>query len=212
MMTRTIALALFTAPLAALGLSAAPAAAQADTSGTLAQVQNHLQAVASMTADFTQTDRKGQVATGKLLLKKPGKIRFAYSKDIPMLIVADGKALTMIDYGVKQVQRWPIKNSPLSVLLDPTRDMSKYGKVLPTGDSNVVSVQVKDAKRPEYGVITMVFVRQASAPGGLMLRGWVALDAQNNRTTINLSNQKFNVPVADSSFTWVDPRKKTRGR
>lgn len=213
-MNKTLALALLTAPLIGAGLlPATPAVAQGNNAAAqLAMVQAHLKAVSSMTADFTQTDRKGQTVTGDLLLKKPGKIRFAYNNDVPLLIVADGKALTMIDYDVKQVQRWPIKNSPLSVLLDPNHDMSRYGKIIETGDPNVVSVEVKDPKRPEYGVINMVFVKQASAPGGLMLRGWVALDAQNNRTSIRLSNQRFNVAVADSSFRWTDPRKKTRGR
>lgn len=213
-MNKTLALALLSAPLIGAGLlPAAPAVAQGSSAAAqLAMVQAHLKAVSSMTADFTQTDRKGQTVTGDLLLKKPGKIRFSYSKDVPLLIVADGKALTMIDYGVKQVQRWPIKNSPLSVLLDPNHDMSRYGKIVETGDPNVVSVEVKDPKRPEYGVINMVFVKQAAAPGGLMLRGWVALDAQSNRTSIRLSNQRFNVAVADSSFRWTDPRKKTRGR
>ena len=32
-----------------------------------------------------------------------------------MLIVGDGRALNFIDYDVRQVQRWPINNSPLSV-------------------------------------------------------------------------------------------------
>src|SRR3546814_17962672 len=58
----------------------------------------------------------------------------------------------------------------------------------------------------------MVFVRDAAAPAGLRLRGWVALDSQNNRTRIDLSNQKFNVAVADSAFRWTDPRPKRRGR
>ena len=40
-----------------------------------------------------------------------------------MLIVGDGKALTLIDYEVRQVQRWPIGNSPLAVLLDPNQDL-----------------------------------------------------------------------------------------
>ncbi len=57
----------------------------------------------------------------------------------------------------------------------------------------------------------MVFARNAAAPGGLMLQGWVALDAQNNRTTVRLSNQRFNAPVSDGAFRWNDPRK-TGGR
>ena len=125
---------------------------------------------------------------------------------------ADGKALTMIDYEVRQVQRWPVKNSPLAALLDPDRDLTKYAKVLPTGSNDVLSVEVKDPKRPEYGTITMVFTRDAAAPAGLRLRGWVALDAKNNRTRIDLSNQKFNVAVADSAFRWTDPRPNRRGR
>ena len=208
-LTRAAALALAPAAAAALTFGV-PAIAQ--SSGTLSAVQSHLKATTSMTADFTQTDRNGQRLSGQLTLKRPGKIRFQYQKGVPLLIVGDGSSLTMIDYEVKQVQRWPVKNSPLGALLDPDRDLSKYARVLPTGNDDVLSVEVKDPKRPEYGTITVVFVRDGSAPGGLRLRGWVALDSQNNRTRIDLSNQKFNVAVADSSFKWTDPRPKQRGR
>ncbi|HMN54489.1 MAG TPA: outer membrane lipoprotein carrier protein LolA [Sphingopyxis sp.] len=197
------------APFAAVGLAvAAPAIAQ--SASALASVQAHLKSTSSMTADFVQTDRNGQRLTGKLTLKRPGKMRFQYQKDVPLLIVGDGSRLTMIDYQVKQVQSWPVRNSPLGALLDPDRDLSKYAKVLPTGSSDVLSVEVKDPKRPEYGTITMVFVRDGSSPAGLRLRGWVALDSQNNRTRIDLSNQKFNVAVADSAFKWTDPRPRKR--
>src|SRR3546814_1237368 len=99
----------------------------------------------------------------------------------------------MIDYEVKQVQSWPVKNAPLGVLLDPERDISRYATLVPTDSKDVLSVEVKDPKRPEYCTITMVFVRDAAAPAGLRLRGWFALDSQNNRTRIDLSNPKFNV-------------------
>lgn len=208
-LTRAVALAL--APLAAVGLAATvPAIAQ--SSSTLASVQSHLKLTSSMTADFVQTDRNGQRLSGQLTLKRPGKIRFQYQKGVPLLIVGDGSSLTMIDYEVRQVQRWPVKNSPLGALLDPDRDLTRYAKVIPTGSTDVLSVEVKDPARPEYGTITMVFVRDGSAPAGLRLRGWVALDSQNNRTRIDLSNQKFNVAVADSAFRWTDPRPNKRGR
>ncbi|KAK0331477.1 hypothetical protein LTR94_028777, partial [Friedmanniomyces endolithicus] len=131
-----------------------------------------------MTAAFSQTDRNGQVLTGTLTLKKPGKIRFQYQKGVPLLIVGDGKALTFIDYSVRQVQRWPIGNSPLGVLLDPKRDITRFAKIVPSNAPGVVSVEAYDPGRPQYGRITLVFARQASAPAGLMLQGWVALDAQ----------------------------------
>src|SRR6218665_3677719 len=108
------------APVAAVGLAiAAPAIAQ--SASALSSVQSHLKSTSSMTADFVQTDRNGQRLNGKLTLKRPGKIRFQYQKGVPLLIVGDGSSLTMIDYEVRQVQRWPVKNSPLGALLDPDR-------------------------------------------------------------------------------------------
>ena len=194
-------------PLAVLAATAVPAAAQ---TGDLAAVQRHLSAVNTMTAAFSQTDRNGQVLTGTLTLKKPGKIRFQYQKGVPILIVGDGKALTFIDYSVRQVQRWPIGNSPLGVLLDPNKDISRFAKIVPSSDPRVVTLDGYDAKHPEYGRITLVFARDAGAPAGLMLQGWVQLDAQGNRTTIRLSGQKFNAPVSDGMFRWNDPRRQGR--
>jgi outer membrane lipoprotein-sorting protein len=169
-----------------------------------------LRGITTLKADFTQTDRNGQRLTGALTLKNPGRIRFQYAPGVPLLIVSDGKALTMIDYEVRQVQRWPIGNSPLGALLDPKRDVSRYGKLQPTGDPNVVSIEVRDNAHPEYGVITLIFVRQASAPGGLELVSWVALDSQNRRTTIRLSNHQYGVAVLDNAFRYNDPRGSSR--
>ncbi|MBB4086669.1 LolA family protein [Sphingomonas carotinifaciens] len=190
---------------AAVALVPAPVLAQA--TGDLAAVQRHLQSVTTMTADFSQTDRAGKVLTGTVTLKKPGKIRFQYEKGVPLLIVAEGGALTFIDYSVRQVQRWPIRNSPLGVLLDPDRDITRFAKIVPSTDQRLVSVEANDPKHPEYGRITLVFARDSAAPAGLMLQGWVALDGQNNRTTIRLSNQRFGAPVSDSTFRWNDPRR-----
>lgn len=197
---------LFAVPLGlAVALSAAAAAFAAPATGDLAMVQNHLRAVDSLTADFSQTDRNGKTLDGTLTLKKPGKIRFQYEKGVPILIVGDGQALWFVDYSVRQKQRWPIGNSPLGVLLDPNKDITRFAKVVNGADPRVISVEANDPRHPEYGRITLVFARNASAPGGLMMQGWVALDAQNNRTTIRLSNQTFNAPVADRVFRWTDP-------
>lgn len=204
MFSRSLALAFRSASLLAAPLLVAAAPAPG-----LDQVEQHLKAVTSMTADFSQEDRNGHVLNGTLTLKQPGKIRFQYQKGVPQLIVADGRAFYFIDYQVRQVQRWPIGSSPLRVLLDPSR-MASYATVKPTADPRIVSVEVYDTKRPEYGRITMVFQKDSASPAGLKLQGWVALDAQNNRTTIRLSNQRFNVAVADSSFRWNDPRPQGR--
>lgn len=181
-----------------------PAAAQA--AGELDRAVAALRAIGTMQANFVQTDRNGRRASGVLTLKRPGRIRFQYQPGIPMLIVADGNAMTFIDYETRQVQRWPIRNSPLGALLDPTRDVRKYGRLLGIADPGVVMIEVRDRSHPEYGVITMRFHRNAGAPGGLELAGWIALDSQNKQTSIALSGQRYGLAISDNMFRFNDPR------
>jgi outer membrane lipoprotein-sorting protein len=196
---------------AALPVSAIIATQPAEAAaGDLDQAVAALRSITTMQADFVQTDRNGQSVAGVMTLKRPGKIRFEYAKGVPLLIVSNGKSMYMVDYEVKQVQRWPIGNSPLGALLDPNRDVKQFGKLLATGHPDVISIEVRDTKHPEYGIITLIFARDASAPGGLRLTHWVALDSQNNRTTVRLRNQRYGMTVADSAFTFKDPRRTSR--
>ncbi len=105
------------------------------------------------------------------------------------------------------MQRWPIGDSPLSVLLDPSRDLSRFARVV-RSDDQVVMIEARDRRRREFGTITLAFARVPSAPAGLLLQGWNTVDAQNNLTSVRLSSQRFNVPVADSAFRWTDPRRR----
>lgn len=203
------ALALGLAPGDSVRLTA-PAAAQSAATSDLDRVVGALRAISTMKADFTQTDRQGNTLRGVMTLKRPGKIRFDYGKDADFLVVSNGKSLFVVDYEVKQVERWPIGNSPLGALFDPGKDVKRFGKIVQTGNKDVFSVEVRDPKKPEFGMITLIFVKNASAPGGLQLTHWVALDAQNNRTRVALSNQRYGVAVADSAFTFTDPRRSAR--
>ncbi|WP_379553379.1 LolA family protein [Qipengyuania sp. DGS5-3] len=203
----TLALALGVALPATFTAAPAPALAAA---GDLDSAVTALRGIATMKADFTQTDRSGRSIGGELSLKRPGKIRFEYEESAQLLVVSNGKSMYLIDYEVDQVQRWPIRNSPLGALLDPDRDVKKYGRLVPTGHSNVVSIEVRDPKRPEFGIITLIFQRDRSAPGGLQLTHWVALDAQNHRTTVRLRNHRYGVSIADRAFTFRDPRRSSR--
>ncbi|MEA3015932.1 MAG: hypothetical protein QOI38_654 [Sphingomonadales bacterium] len=205
-MLRFRALALAAAPLAAAAaLAPAPVAAQANNG--LALVQAHLRAVTTMTASFSQTDQRGRTLGGTVSLKRPGRIRFDYGRSANMLIVGDGRALNFVDYDVRQVSRWPINDSPLSVLLNPNQDLARFSRVT-RNDAQVLMLEARDPRRREFGTITIAFAKSGSAPGGLILQGWTTLDAQNNRTTVRLSNQRFNVPVADSAFRYTDPRRR----
>jgi len=183
-------------------------AAPAATSGDLKAVESSLAATRSMTADFVQTDGKGRQLTGTLSLKRPGKIRFAYGRGVNALLVADGKTLHYLDYDVAQHSKWAIGSSPLAVLLAPNPDLGRIARIVASNNPQVVVVRARDARRPEFGTLVLAFVRNGAAPGGLRLEGWTAIDAQNKKTTVRLSNQRFNVAVPDSAFSFTEPKRK----
>ena len=200
MLMKTFARALV--PMAIVATVPASAAAP---SPDLAQLKAHLSGVQTMTANFTQTDARGRNASGTLQMKRPGRIRFQYGGG-DLLLVADGTRLTFLDYSVGQKSSWPLSRTPLGPLLSGSPDFNGKAEILPSNDKRVVVARAKSAG--QYGQLTLAFLRNASAPGGLQLYGWTAIDPQNNRTTVKLSNVRFNTGVPDSAFTYDEPKKK----
>jgi outer membrane lipoprotein-sorting protein len=183
----------------ALSLSAATLAAT-----PLENVAASLKATTSLSADFAQTGPDGKVLTGRMILARPGKIRFQYDK-AKLLIVGNGRTLTFVDYSVRQVSQWPVKSTPLGILLASEPDLSRVAKVI-AEDKNGVIVEARDPKRPEFGTLEIAFARNAAAPGGLSLEGWAARDAQGGRTETRLSGAKYNADLSKADFGFRDPR------
>lgn len=206
-MTFTSVSARLLAPVAAVAMLGGTAAV-AQSANQLRQVESHLAATQSMTANFVQTDARNRSLQGTVQLKRPGRIRFEYGGGANMLLVGNGKTLSFIDYDVGQKNSWNIGNSPLSVLLAPRPDLNRIARIMPTQDPRVLLVRARDARRPEFGTIILAFVKSPSAPGGLLLEGWTTIDAQNKRTTIKLNNQRYNVAVPEAAFAYAEPKRR----
>ena len=197
--------------LTAFATTVVLASAPAHAAGTIdvKAVERALSATTTLSADFRQTAADGRVASGTVQLKRPGRFRFDYGKDTRYLVVADGQRLSFVDYKVSQVSQWPIRSTPLGVLLDPKADLSRIARILPADASPVpgqIAVEAQDPKRPDFGKILFFLKADSTAPGGLSLTGWRVTDAQNNLTVVELSNMRFNQPINDSAFRFRDPR------
>ena len=188
------------------GALAVAVPAIAAESPDLARLKSHIAAVQTMTADFVQTDARGRSAAGTLQLKRPGRVRFQYGSN-DLLLVADGKRLTFLDYQVGQKSSWPLDKTPLGPLLSSSPDFNGKAQILPSTNPRVV---VARARNTSYGQLTLAFLRSASAPGGLQLYGWTAVDPQGHRTTVRLSDVRYNVAVPESAFTYAEPTKRAR--
>jgi outer membrane lipoprotein-sorting protein len=189
-------------PVAIVAVAAPAVGAE---SADMAKLASHISTVQTMSANFVQTDAKGRSAAGKLQLKRPGRVRFEYGSG-DLLLVANGKTLSFIDYQVGQKSSWPLNRTPLGVLLSGSPDLKGRAQIVPNNDSRIMLVRARDPA--QYGSIVLAFVRSPSAPGGLQLYGWTAIDAQNKRTTVKLSNVRYNIAVPDSAFTYAEPKKR----
>jgi len=198
--SKTLARALIPATVIAV---AAPSAA-ADDAG-MQMLAGHISSVQTMTANFVQTDQRGRSAAGTMQLKRPGRVRFQYGSG-DLVLVANGKTLSFVDYQVGQKSSWPLNKTPLGVLLSGSPNLKGRAQVMPSQDPRILVVRARDPA--QYGSILLAFVRSPSAPGGLQLHGWTAIDAQNKKTTVRLSNVRYNVAVSDSAFTYREPKKK----
>jgi len=205
-MTFTTSFARALIPVAIVAAAVPAAAAAGNPTADLAKLKSHIGAVQTMTANFVQTDAKGRSAAGTLQLKRPGKVRFQYGSG-DLLLVADGSRLFFLDYQVGQKSSWPLGRTPLGPLLSGSADFNGKAQILPNNDDRIV---VARAKNTSYGQLTLAFLRNGSSPGGLQLYGWTAIDPQGHRTTVKLTNVRYNVAVPESAFTFDEPKKRKR--
>jgi outer membrane lipoprotein-sorting protein len=193
------------APVAWCVAAFPPGAAMAAARRHMAQAVAALRAITTLHADFVQSDLNGGQVKGVMWLKRPGKICFQYAAGLSADDAVRRHALFMIDKQVNQTQRWPINNSPLGALLNPNKDVTQFGGVLPHGPG-VVAVEVRTGS-PEFGTTTLVFRRKGGAPGGMELESWITRDAQNRQTRIELTNQQYGVNAPeDSSASLIQGR------
>lgn len=192
-----------TALLAAMPLAeivpahALTSAEQAD----IDRVESYLNGIKSLSARFVQIGPGGELARGQLYMRRPGRLRFEYDPPTPILIVADGLWLVMHDKELGQVNRFPLYETPLGVLVAKEVDLSKGVDVRRVErKAGILRVTVTDTDHPDEGSLTIAF----SDPP-LLLRQWNVLDAQGGITNVSLNDVHINVPLKPELFTFVDP-------
>ena len=169
----------------------------------ISRVENYLSGLTSITADFSQTDVNGGLASGKFYLQRPGKMRWEYAPPTPILIVCDGSVLTYYDSELKQVSYVGIDDSLATFLTRSNIRLNSAGTKLTnfTSANSMIRATVIQTKKPDEGSLTLEF---SDAP--LQLRQLIVTDATGNSTHIQLQNIKYGETLPSSLFRFIDPR------
>ncbi len=207
METRMLALAL------ALAVSAAPAQATAapDAQALVRKVQAFYERTRDLTARFKQTYTyagfgRRQVSSGKLLVKKPGMMRWDYQKPSAKTVAVKGNLL--VQYEPDQNQAYVdehFDSSGMSAALTFLLGKGDLEKefLVSTAESGALVLRPREAD-PRVDTIELV----ANADG--QIAATRVVDGAGNVNEIQFEDVKRNVGLKDSAFDVKLPEGVTR--
>jgi outer membrane lipoprotein carrier protein len=194
-----------------------PAAAQQQSPADLARaLQQKYTGIRDFSTDFAHTYRGGVLKKeiterGRLLVKKPGKMRWDYTSPEPKQFVSDGLKVYSYIPADKQVIVGTIPandsaNTPALFLTgkgDLVRDFTPtQGEVPPGSPAGTRALKlVPKTPQPDYDWLVLLV-----DPSTLALRGMVTADSQGGTSVFSFTNLRENVGLADKEFVFKVPR------
>ena len=177
-----------------LGLAAAPPAL-ADIV-PLSALSRYLNEIRTAEGSFTQINADGSVSTGRILINRPGRMRFEYEGD-DLLVIAGGQQVAIFDgRSNTRPEQYPLSETPLNMILARNVDLAASGRVIGHSfDGTATRVLAQDPDRPEIGTIELVFTDDP-----IELRQWVITDGSGAQTTVVLGNMEEGGRIAEGLF------------
>ncbi len=188
-----------------LFFGSAAEASQAD----LAKIENYLNNLHSLKANFIQMASNGGTAEGKIYISKPSKMRMEYTAPEPLLIVGNGDYIIYHDKELDQITNIDYKDIPATVIL--TRKIKFDGTNLKVTDlykdSGQTSITVETPQTPGVKPITLVFDNEP-----FRLKQWKVIDPQNIEITVSLFDIEQDEALSDNLFKFDKSAGKSRSK
>ena len=167
-------------------------------------------------AEFTQTAFNKSLnqtipATGKVYLKKGGKLRWEYAEPTPQQIVSDGKTIWIYTPTLNQVNTGP---APEALAGPAGSFLSGLGKLREHFSVRLLNpAQPKDADgnvvldlTPKQPLPTLQRLILGFDPNGWRLRKAVVYDQFENTVTMQFTNLTINSGLEDKLFAFIPPK------
>ena len=160
------------------------------------RINAYLNEIKTLRADFLQVATNGEIASGKLYMSRPGKIRFEYKPPSPVLILSDGTFLIYIDKHLEGMTHFFLSNSPISFLVKKSVRITDDTEIISFSQkANIIRIKLAKLNQIDKGTITLNFTNQP-----FDLRKWVVTDPQGVETTVILSNMEKNITLNPKLF------------
>jgi outer membrane lipoprotein-sorting protein len=151
----------------------------------LSRISAYLNSFLTAEGDFTQVNADGTISTGRIYIKRPGRVRFEYAPPNDSLVMAGGGQVAIFDPKSNQPpEQYPLRRTPLNIILERNVDLGRAKMVVGhTSDGRTTSVVAQDPEHPEYGNIRLIFTDDP-----VQLRQWVITDEAGSQTTVVLGD------------------------
>ena len=183
--------------------------AQAQTAQDIKQIENYLNNMQSLQADFMQTASNGNTSEGKLYIAKPNKIRMEYADPTSVLIVGNGNYIVFNDKELDQVTNLDYTDVPATMILANTikidNNLLKIDDFYK--DSGTTSITLTPPSFTNVGPITLVFTNSP-----FELKQWKIIDPQDTEVTLSMYNVVRNAKLNDDLFKFKKTQKNHRRR
>jgi outer membrane lipoprotein-sorting protein len=161
-------------------LAATPALAE---ELSLSDISAYIDSLKAAETEFVQTNSDGTTTTGRLVIKRPYRMRFEYAPPDQTLVLASAATVAVFDPKSNEPPaQYPLSKTPLSLILGNKVDLTRAKMVVDHGEENgMTTVTAQDPQHPEYGNIKLFF-----SANPITLRAWIVTDDTGNRTQVEL--------------------------
>jgi outer membrane lipoprotein-sorting protein len=168
--------------IAMMLLLAAPASGQTIS---LDELSSYLNAMTTAESAFIQITDDGSQSTGRMYIKRPGRIRFEYDPpELALVIVGGGQVAVFDPKANAEPTRFPLIHTPLSLVLERTVDLARRDMVVThKSEGPITFIVLQDPDRPEYGSIQLMFTDNP-----VQLSQWIVDDNSGSQTQIILGD------------------------
>lgn len=174
----------------------------------LARIDASLNAITNFEGRFTQFSPEGKVDTGRILLSKPGRMRFEYDDPNPLLVVTDGVTLVQHDKILETTDRVPLSSTPLNFFLKEDVQLARDTEVIGLVKTpQEIRVTARDGSGEMDGNISMIF-----DPATMAFKAWVIGDSFGGETRVVLSELRYNDNINPRLFVHRDESRRDRRR
>jgi outer membrane lipoprotein-sorting protein len=172
------------------------------------RIEQYLNAISTLRANFQQYSNASGLSSGRIYLRRPGRLRVEYDPPVQALIVADGLVVSYYDGELDQVTQAPIGSSPLWFLL---RDEVSFSDGVSVSGieraPGVLRISAFESDQPDAGEVSLVFSDQP-----LQLKQWAIVDSQGVEVRVGLQGVNLGGALANELFSTPTTKKIQEGR